>query len=104
MKHLTYISIGVFALLLIYAAYGLPYRGDPNALVNQEISLTGTPVASSYYIENAMKDANTPNMVTSVLGDYRAFDTLGEEVVIFAAGMICFLLLNRERKREARKQ
>ncbi|KUG26304.1 hypothetical protein ASZ90_003862 [hydrocarbon metagenome] len=87
----------------MYAAYGLPYRGDSAALVNQEISLTGTPVASSYYIENAMKDANTPNMVTSVLGDYRSFDTLGEEVVIFAAGIICFLLLKREKKREARK-
>lgn len=103
MKYLTYISVVVFALLLIYASHGLPYRGDSTALVNREESLTGTPVASSYYIENAIKDANTDNMVTTVLGDYRSFDTLGEELVIFSAGMICYLLLRREKKRAARK-
>jgi multicomponent Na+:H+ antiporter subunit B len=36
-------------------------------------------------------------MVTVILADYRGFDTLGEEVVIFTAGIICFLLL-RKRK------
>lgn len=103
MKILSYLSIIIFALFLIYAAYGLPYRGDTDALLNQELSLIKSPIASSYYIKNAMKDDNTPNMVTAVLGDYRSFDTLGEEVVIFIAGIICFLLLRKEKKREARK-
>lgn len=100
MKFIYYLSIAVFGALLVYASLGLPYRGDAEALVNKEVSLIGTPVASSYYIKNAYKDANTPNIVTTVLGDYRSFDTLGEEVVIFTAGIICYLLLRRERKRE----
>lgn len=104
MKIANYLSLIAFSALLIYASLGLPYRGDAEALVNQETSLIGSPVASSYYIKNAYRDTHTPNMVTAVLGDYRSFDTLGEEVVIFAAGMICFLLLRREKKSETRQQ
>jgi multisubunit Na+/H+ antiporter MnhB subunit len=101
LKFIYYFSIASFGALLVYASLGLPYRGDAEALVNKEVSLIGSPVASSYYIKNAYKDANTPNIVTTVLGDYRSFDTFGEEVVIFTAGIICYLLLRRERKREA---
>lgn len=104
MKIANYLSLIAFSALLVYAALGLPYRGDAEALVNKETSIIGSPVASSYYIKNAYKDTHTPNMVTTVLGDYRSFDTLGEEVVIFAAGMICFLLLRREKKSETRQQ
>lgn len=104
MRIISYFSLVAVGAVLIYASLGLPYRGDSNALVNQDTSLTGTPVASSYYIKNTLRDANTPNIVTSILGDYRSFDTLGEEVVIFTAGIICYLLLRREKKRETRKQ
>jgi multisubunit Na+/H+ antiporter MnhB subunit len=103
LKFINYFSLITFSALLIYAALGLPYRGDAEALVNKETSLIGSPVASSYYIKNAYKDTHTPNIVTTILGDYRSYDTLGEEVVIFAAGVICFLLLRREKKSEARK-
>lgn len=102
MKIANYLSLIAFSALLVYASLGLPYRGDTDALVNQETSLIGSPVASSYYIKNAYKDTHTPNIVTTVLGDYRSFDTLGEEAVIFAAGIICFLLLRREKKLETR--
>lgn len=102
MKFINYLGIAAFGAFLVFASLGLPYRGDTEALVNQDVSLTGTPVASSYYIMNAYKDTKTPNIVTSILGDYRSFDTLGEEVVIFTAGMICYLLLRKEKKREAR--
>jgi multicomponent Na+:H+ antiporter subunit B len=37
-------------------------------------------------------------MVTVILGDYRGFDTLGEEVVILTAGLSTLLLLRRNRK------
>lgn len=82
---------------MLFASMGLPYRGDPESPINRERSITGTVVPGHYYIEHAYEDAHTPNMVTVVLGDYRSLDTLGEQVVVFTAGMICFLLL---RKRE----
>lgn len=103
MRFLSYLSLIAVGALLIYASAGLPYRGDSDSAVNREKSPSGSTVASSYYIKNAYNDTKTPNLVTSVLGDYRSFDTLGEEAVIFTAGIICYLLLRREKKRETRQ-
>ncbi len=86
-----------FGALLIYASLGLPDRGDADAVMFREKSPAGSPGASSYYIRNAYRDAETPNMVTVILADYRGFDTLGEETVILTAGLICFLLLRKKK-------
>lgn len=75
-------------------------RGDADNQMNQEVSTTGTQVPGNYYIQNAYKDAKTPNIVTVILGDYRSIDTLGEQIVIFTAGLICILLLRNNRKEE----
>ncbi len=100
MKYLQLLLIIGFTGVLLFAALDLPQRGNPANQMNQAKSITDTKVAGHYYIENAYKDAHTPNMVTVVLGDYRSMDTLGEQVVIFTAGMICFLLLRRRNKEE----
>ena len=86
-----------FGALLMYASLGLPDRGDADAVMFREKSPAGSPGASSYYIRNAYRDAETPNMVTVILADYRGFDTLGEETVILTAGLICFLLLRKKK-------
>jgi len=39
--------------------------------------------SSSYYTENAVKDTGAVNIVSSILFDYRGFDTLGEAIVLF---------------------
>jgi len=98
LKIFQILFIAAFAGLLVYASFGLPNRGDPGAVVNKEVNQFGTVVPSSYYIKNAYRQTHTPNIVTAVLGDYRSFDTLGEEVVIFAAGIICYLLLWRNKE------
>lgn len=100
MKYLQLILIIAFTGVLLYAAMDLPQRGNPDNQMHRERSMTDTKVAGHYYIENAYEDAHTPNMVTVVLGDYRSMDTLGEQVVIFTAGMICFLLLRNRRDEE----
>ncbi len=82
-------------LVMIFAASDLPYRGNPDNQMNQEVSITGTEVPGNYYIQEAYNDAHTPNIVTVILGDYRSIDTLGEQIVIFSAGLICFLLLRK---------
>jgi multicomponent Na+:H+ antiporter subunit B len=88
----------LFAGLMIFASLGLPNRGDIKAPMNREKSPAGTPNAPSYYIRNAYKDDHTPNMVTVILADYRGYDTLGEETVILTAGLICFLILRKEKE------
>lgn len=103
MKLIRYVQLFLiiaFSGVLLFASMDLPYRGDTSNQMNQPTSLTGTPVPGHYYVENAYKDAHTPNMVTVILGDYRSVDTLGEQVVIFTAGMICFLLLRNYRNKE----
>lgn len=100
MKALNALLLAAFGALLIYATTGLPNRGAAGAGMHAAQSPAGTPGAASFYIRNAQKDANTPNMVTVILADYRGFDTLGEETVILTAGLICFLVL-RKRKKEA---
>jgi multisubunit Na+/H+ antiporter MnhB subunit len=98
LKTLKIAILVAFAGLMIYAASDLPFRGDPNNAMHSEQSITGTTVVGNYFIQNAYRDAKTPNIVTVVLGDYRSIDTLGEQVVIFTAGMIALLILRRSRK------
>lgn len=74
--------------LLIYGTKDMPKWGDPNS----PASLHVTP----RYIEKTIEETATPDMVTSVLADYRGYDTLGETTVIFSAGIACLLLLRRD--------
>jgi multicomponent Na+:H+ antiporter subunit B len=71
--------------LLIYAVSGLPEFGDPASPANAH-------VGRSYMIDTP-KEIGVPNMVTAVLSSYRGFDTLGETVVVFAAGIGVALML-----------
>ena len=90
MKWLAVPIMGLFLALMLYATSGLPGRGDPDAPASIHVSPT--------YIEKSMEDTETPNIVTAILADYRGYDTLGETIVIFAAGLACVLILM---KREA---
>jgi multicomponent Na+:H+ antiporter subunit B len=81
------LMLAAFAILLIYAEGDLPDRGDVQAPANQHVS--------PYYIQHAEEEVETPNLVSGVLADYRGYDTLGETVVIFAAGMASLLILTR---------
>ena len=85
MKRLGIIIICLFALFLFYAETDMTAYGDPNAPANLHVS--------PEYIERSYEDTHTPNMVTAVLADYRGYDTFGETIVIFTAGLICYLLL-----------
>jgi multisubunit Na+/H+ antiporter MnhB subunit len=94
-----FLAIVMFGGLLIYATLALPFRGPKSEVLGAEKSIGDTDLPSAYYIKNAYRETNTPNIVTVVLGDYRSIDTLGEEAVIFTAGMIGFLLLRREKNK-----
>jgi len=70
---------------LIYGTLDMPRWGDPDSPASKHVS--------PRYIQKTVEETATPNMVTSILADYRGYDTLGETTVIFTAGMACILLL-----------
>ena len=75
---------------LIYGTLDMPKWGDPHSPAATHVS--------PYYLQHSIEHTATPNVVTSVLADYRGYDTLGETTVIFTAGMACILLLKRRDK------
>jgi len=79
----------LFLALMLYATGGLPDHADPQAPANVHVSPT--------YLEDSVKDTHTPNVVTAVLADYRGYDTLGETIVIFTAGLACILVLMKRK-------
>jgi len=85
LKGLGIIIICLFAIFLFYVEADMPTYGDPKAPANIHVS--------AEYIERSYDDAHTPNVVTAILADYRGYDTFGETIVIFTAGLTCYLLL-----------
>jgi multicomponent Na+:H+ antiporter subunit B len=49
---------------------------------------------SAYYIDNALPDTNVANIISSIITDYRAFDTLGETTVLFTSIVAVVSLLS----------
>jgi multicomponent Na+:H+ antiporter subunit B len=79
------VGLPLLGLLLLYAAEDLPIFADPQSPASLHVS--------PEYLKNSFRETDTPNVVTAVLMDYRAFDTLIETAVIFTAGIACALLL-----------
>jgi multicomponent Na+:H+ antiporter subunit B len=85
-------SAGGLAALLLWAVAGLPdfghYRGPYGQILNSV----------------AVGERHTTNVVASVVFDYRGFDTLGEEFILFTSVMGVALLLRdvREERRRPR--
>ncbi|RQG87083.1 DUF4040 domain-containing protein [Natrarchaeobius halalkaliphilus] len=86
---------GAFVLVLIVGLLPEMYAvGDPDAPIWGWDGLSETP--SLYYVQNTFADTGAQNAVSAVLASYRGFDTFGEAVVVFAAGVAVLLVLKRE--------
>lgn len=91
MKTLSLLVGLLVGAALVYGSLDMPKWGDPNSPAATHVS--------PYYLQHSIEHTATPNVVTSVLADYRGYDTLGETTVVFTAGMACILLLRKGRKR-----
>ena len=79
-----FICVGAGALLLL-AVTDLPSFGDPMSQVHQHVV--------PRYLTESGSALHIPNVVTTVLASYRGFDTLGETIVVFTAGLGVLMLL-----------
>ena len=95
MKIVSLITAVIVGAALIYGTLDMPKWADPNSPASTHVS--------PYYLRHSLEHTATPNVVTSVLADYRGYDTLGEVTVIFTAGMGCILLLAKGLKRKRKR-
>lgn len=84
--------------LLIYGTLDMPHFGSADAPVHQHVA--------PRYLNDSPDEIGVPNVVTAVLASYRGWDTLGEVLVVFTAGIGVISLLRvsrRTREEEKRK-
>ena len=85
-KHIYAIcTCTIVAGLLIWASYDLPLVGQLENPVHQHLAQD--------FIEGSRNHIGIPNVVTSILASYRGYDTFGETVVIYTAGIAVLVLL-----------
>ncbi len=82
---LGFVVVTITGFLLMYGTGDMPMFGDPLAPVHQHLA--------PHFIHQSLGETGMPNIVTSVLASYRGFDTFGETVVIFTAGIGVLALL-----------
>lgn len=83
----------VFGVLLAVAELP-PYGMADNPIHNQ---------VSERYINKSLEDTGVINMVTSIVLDYRAYDTMFETIVLFTATLAVVITLRSFKKEEGDK-
>lgn len=85
------ILIGIIALGITLALIVIPF-GEPKTEVGK------------YYIDKGIEDTGAVNIVTSVVVNYRGFDTLGEVTILFIAAIGLGAVLATKKKRKVEKK
>ena len=91
------VLFSVSFLLIIFLAGtqvfdALPEFGSPSFVTNNLLGDT----ASQHYIQDGINETGAANIVTSVILDYRAYDTLGEATVLFTSILGAVVILRKQ--------
>ena len=76
---LAAVMAGIFSVTLFDAIFHLSSKINPG--VSNIYNALGTQIA--------------PNLVTVVIFDFRAYDTLGESIILLTAGLVVLLVFGR---------
>ena len=92
--HAAYTAVAIVSCILLigvllFIVAGLPLYGQENVRADEVIKR---------YIESGLKETGAVNIVSGMILDYRAFDTLGESHVLFTALVCVMILLRRDKK------
>ncbi len=90
-KFIASIFILLF-VVLVYSIMQMPAGVGVDSLAYSE--------STEYYIENAASETGVTNIVAAILTDYRAFDTLGETIVLFTSIVAVVSVLRPDKKYE----
>jgi multicomponent Na+:H+ antiporter subunit B len=111
--------VTVTGAALVFGTFDMPHFGDPSApahshlmqeFVNDtvprinEAAAHASELHDSHTVDDSHHGVGVPNIITAVLASYRGYDTLGETVVIFTAGIGVLLLLRGKREQKTRRE
>lgn len=82
------IFFGLFLIFAWFAIQELPRFGEPSMRV------------SRHYLETGAAKTGATNIVTSVLLDFRGYDTIGEATVLFTSIVGAFVILRRRGRKQ----
>ena len=83
-------ACGAFVIALAMLLPSIAPVGSPEA------PAWANPDVTQWYIHETYAETGVQNAVTAVLAAFRGFDTFGEAVVVFAAGVAVLIVLQRE--------
>jgi multicomponent Na+:H+ antiporter subunit B len=84
----------VLFVILFVVSFDQPRLGDPLAPVHQHVA--------PWYLSETPKLIDIPNVVTAILASFRGYDTLGEVIVVFTAGIGVLSVLGFRPKKQQR--
>lgn len=79
-------ALAVVGGFLVLAVAGLPEFG----------SFEGKHVAM-FFLEQGLQKTGSANIVNAIVWDFRGYDTLGEETVLFCAALGVFMIIRRKK-------
>jgi len=91
LKAIGMISALLVCLVLFMGIKDFPQFGDPK----QPASVNAVVLR---YLQKTLEETAVPNAVTSILADYRGYDTNFETTVIFTAGVSVLMILGGIRR------
>ncbi|MCD7738452.1 MAG: hypothetical protein LUH58_05350 [Lachnospiraceae bacterium] len=90
----TVMCIAIVILLLVTVSWMPPFGSADNPASNE---------VAQRYIEQGLTETGAVNIVSGMILDYRAFDTLGESNVLFIATIVVIILMRVDSKEEKEK-
>jgi multicomponent Na+:H+ antiporter subunit B len=88
------LCLGLLAGVLFAVSFAHPRMGDPMAPVHQHVA--------PWYLSETPVLIDIPNVVTAILASFRGYDTLGEVIVVFTAGIGVLSVLGFRPKKRPR--
>ena len=85
------VSFGLF-IIMVSSFLTMPDLGTINNAAYNATTL--------YYINNALAKTGASNIVAAIVTDFRAFDTLGETIVLFTSIVAVFVVLTSINSKE----
>lgn len=85
-----YLSFAVIMGLFCIAVFSVISSPHFASWENKEIAY--------FYMDNALSDTGASNIVSAIVWDFRGFDTLGEETVLFTSLVGVFTVLAMKKR------